>query len=164
MGGMGGGMFNIAPKKSVRESVRTVCLEHGKKEPSSRVKYDVKPIGEVVERPEVALLCAQIGTGRMNQAAGQAAVWHVNNDIPWQYLATKTTRPMQGHAFVQSYFSPQQLMVAQNSVGMLEKFVKDNKVEFKSESNGTTSEDIESESDELASTALDSEEEAVEEE
>ena len=97
-------------------------------------------------------------------AIDPAAVWHVNNDIPWQYLAAKTTKPMQGHAFVQPYFSPQQLMVARNSVGILEKFVKENNVEFKPESNGTTSEDIESESDDFTSTALDSEEETLEEE
>ena len=149
MGGYGGGMYNIAPKKTVRENVKTVCLEHGKKEPNSRVKYDVRPIGDVVEKPEIAILCAQIGTGRLNQEAGQAVVWHLNNDIPWEQLATKMTTPQQGSPLVRSYFTPQQLMLAQKSLEQVTQFVEENNVEFiKPEENTKTT----SEGDEPAST------------
>lgn len=138
--------FNIAPKKTVRENLKTVCLEHGKKEPNNRTKFDVRPISEVVEKPEIAILCNQVGTGCLNQAAGQAAVWHMNSEMSWQQLATKTTTPQQGSPFVKPYFNPQQLMVAQNAVGQVVQYVKENNIDFKKEkeSGGTTSDGSES--------------------
>ena len=135
MGG-GGGMFNIPPKKTVRENIKTVCLEHGKKEPNSRIKFDVKPISEVVEKPEIAILCANIGTGQLNQDVGQAAVWHLNSNMSWQQLAAKT-RTQQGQPD-RPYFTPQQMMVAQNAVGQVTQYVKENNVEFKKTENETT--------------------------
>ena len=139
-GGGVGGFFNIPPKKNVREDIKTVCLEHGKKEPNSHIKYDVRPINEVVEKPEVALLCAQIGTGQINQDVGQAAVWHVNCGLSWEQLAVKTMT-QQGQP-PRPYFMPQQLTVAQNAVVGTVQFVKENNIEFKQTkaSGGKTSE------------------------
>ncbi|MCS5605812.1 MAG: hypothetical protein NZ936_09510, partial [Alphaproteobacteria bacterium] len=45
MGGGGmGGFQNIEPGRVRKLRVATVCLEHGKKEPNPRVKYDIIPI------------------------------------------------------------------------------------------------------------------------
>jgi len=66
----------------------------------------------------------------LNQDAGQAAIWHLNNDMPWEQLASKTTPPQQGTPFVRPYFTPQQLMVARHSIERVMHFVKENKVEF----------------------------------
>lgn len=142
-GGMGGGGWSIAPNRTTRERIKTICLEHGKKEPNLRVKYDVRPIDEVAKNPEVALLCAQIGTGQLDQNAGQAAVWHANCDMSWQQLASKPAPQRPGHPTVNPYFSPQQMVAARNAVLQAEQLVKDNNITFKKKEqpkNETTSE------------------------
>ncbi|MCL2304091.1 MAG: hypothetical protein FWC43_01965 [Planctomycetaceae bacterium] len=51
----------------------------------------------------------------MDKDAGQATIWHLNNGMSWEQLAAKTrTQPGQPK---QPYFTPRQLMVAQNIVG-----------------------------------------------
>ena len=40
--GMGGGMFNVAPEKVGKFKVPTVCLEHGKHDPTPRVTYEIR--------------------------------------------------------------------------------------------------------------------------
>ena len=40
----GGGLFNVPAEKVGKIKVVTVCLEHGKIEPNSRVVYELRPI------------------------------------------------------------------------------------------------------------------------
>ena len=47
-GGRGGGWF-VAPEKTVRQKIRTVCLEHGKKDPYGGQEYALVPIETVSE-------------------------------------------------------------------------------------------------------------------
>ena len=125
MGGMGGGgMWNVAPEKSVKENLRTVCLEHGKREPHPGIKYQAVPLEYVAKKPEVAVLCSLIGTGRMDQKSGQAAVWHLNNNMSWQQLASKTIKSTY-ELQPRPYFTQQQMMLAHNTVLKATKFVKD---------------------------------------
>lgn len=141
--GGGGSGWSIAPNRSARDRVKTVCLEHGKKEPNIKIKYDVRPIEEVAVSPEVALLCAQVGTGQIDQNAGQAAVWHANCDMSWDELEAKTTAKQYGNPFVNPYFSREQLDIAKTAMARAEEFVKENKIAFKKKDptkTGTTSE------------------------
>ena len=107
MGGMGGGRYNIvddmsstpqrknvrtyqlAPKKSIVETVRTVCLEHGKADPTPRMKYEMRPLADVTTRKEVQLLCEMRGNNAVHPDVAQAAVWNLNNDISWEELNAK---------------------------------------------------------------------------
>ena len=50
MGGMGG-MMNVAPERVHKFKVKTVCLEHGKKDPNPRVPYALKPLREFTTDP-----------------------------------------------------------------------------------------------------------------
>ncbi len=82
-----GPMFNLPPEKVCRLKLRSVCLEHGKPDPKPLIKYQIKPIDEVTEKPEVVEVCAMLGRGEVSQRIAQLAAWHLNNDMSWQQLA-----------------------------------------------------------------------------
>ena len=88
-GGMGGGMFNLAPEKVRKLRVTTVCLEHGKKEPNPRTKYVMIPIEMFPQKAEVLELGKMLSTGKLDQTAAQAAVWHYTDGMSWNQLARK---------------------------------------------------------------------------
>ncbi len=90
MGGMGGGgMFRVAPDKPGKFRVTTVCLEHGKTEPNSRVPYTIVPLEKLNQDPAISKVCDLLGQGRIGQHTAQAAAWHIANGLSWDYLATK---------------------------------------------------------------------------
>jgi hypothetical protein len=91
MGGMGGGMgmMNVPPEKVGQINVPMVCLEHGKREPSPRIPYEIRPLESATSNPEVVEVCRMLGTGQLNQRAAQAATWHLNNGMSWEQLAAK---------------------------------------------------------------------------
>ena len=67
MGGMGGGIMNVAPEKVGQCKVTTVCLEHGKAEPREAIPYEIKPLETVTTNPGVRELCQMLGNGQLNQ-------------------------------------------------------------------------------------------------
>lgn len=122
--GGGGGSWNLEPDKVLRQKVHTVCLEHGKKEPRATVKYVMRPIEEVTDSKEVQILCNLVGTGKVDQQAIQAAVWHLNNDISWDQLAAKTYKPRIDVPRVVPYFSDRQMNMATDLVKTAKKVVE----------------------------------------
>lgn len=107
-GGMMGGFQNIDPGKVNRFKCTTVCLEHGKKEPHARAKYDIVPLNEFTEDKNVAEICYMLGFSGINQNAAQAAAWHFTDDMSWEELANKIgAEHLNGT--VDPYFQPQQL-------------------------------------------------------
>ena len=103
--------YSIAPEKSVTETVRTLCLEHGKADPTPKMKYEMRPLEDVTSRREVQVVCAMRGNDAVNPDAAQAAVWNLNNDMGWDELASKRTRSM--GVLPQPYFDPAVLDAAQ---------------------------------------------------
>jgi len=89
MGGMGGGMFNIGPEKVQKIKIVTVCLDHGKTDPSPRVPYQPVPIDSVAKDPAVAELVKMMSHGQLDQHSAQAAAWHLQNGLTWEQLAQK---------------------------------------------------------------------------
>ncbi len=87
--GGGGGLFNIAPEKVAEIKVPTVCLEHGKREPSKYIDYQVKPIDQVNSTPEVVEALKLLAAGKTNQKVAQAVTWHYANKMSWEQLAAK---------------------------------------------------------------------------
>ena len=108
----GMGAFNIAPEKVRKIKVNCLCLDHGKPDPTPRMKYQIKPIESYVDRPAVIELVKAFGKGGLDHAAAQAATWHLNNDISWQQLAAKTTGRRQLLGGKEPYFLPNQLRAA----------------------------------------------------
>jgi hypothetical protein len=102
-GGMGGGMFNIPPEKIEDFKVATVCLEHGKKDPNSKIPYELKPLEEHTKTPGIHEMCKALGEGKLNQRAAQAAAWHLESGMSWQELAAKRINRANGTS--EPYFS-----------------------------------------------------------
>ena len=116
LGGMGGGMggqgfFSIPPEKTVKLNYVSTCLEHGKKEPNSRVKYQMVPVDMYTHDAVLAELITMVGRGRLNPQAAQAAVWSRSDKMSWAELAAK----FRYNVFRQKrrYFSRAQLQGAQ---------------------------------------------------
>lgn len=111
-GGFGGGFMNVAPEKVGKLKVAGMCLEHGKKDPNPRVKYEIKPIESVVKNQEVIEVCKMLGRGAIPQNTAQAAVWHIQNGLSWEELARKNRVRLRS-GYTEKWFSPQELAFAQ---------------------------------------------------
>ncbi len=110
-------MFSIAPNKTHRESVRTVCLEHGKKEPGPSVEYTIVPIDMYTDNKTTQVLCSMLGDSELNQNAVQAAVWNAENGLSFEELASKTKQEGNNN-MPESYFLKEELSA---SVSLLAK-------------------------------------------
>ena len=108
MGGMGGGFFNVAPEKIAKIKVAAVCLEHGKKEPNSRITYEIQPLEKLQSSPGVLEVCSMLGNGVIDQRAAQAAAWHLANQMSWQQLAAKYVKRASGRR--EPYFNRLELI------------------------------------------------------
>ena len=116
MGGMGGGAFSVPPEKTKVLKITTVCLEHGKKEPSSRMAYKLVALDTFSTDPKLQAILASMGRGELSQKVAQAATWHVANGLSWDQLAGKKIdrlgRPDD------AWFSPNELLMAHRSVAV----------------------------------------------
>lgn len=110
-GGMGGGFFNVAPDKVGKIKLPTVCLEHGKHDPTPRAVYEIKPIESFTKDPKVIELCKMIGRGEVNTHIAQAAAWHLSNGVSWAELANKDRIKLR-NGYTEKWFSPQDIVVA----------------------------------------------------
>lgn len=110
--GGGGGAFSVAPEKTARIDVPLLCLDHGKRIPSSKKPYKIIPAEEhLSSRPDVIELLAAFGRGDLHRDSAQAAVWHANSDVSWQELAAKLDGT--ARSFVRNpYFSRQEIQTA----------------------------------------------------
>lgn len=115
--GGGGGFFSIPPEKIVRLPVKSVCLEHGKPEPSPRMKYRVFPVEYVSKDPVLKELLNLVATGRINEKVAQAAAWNIANKKSWQELAAMRFRRL-GSLPDTPHFSHLELTYAQNLVAV----------------------------------------------
>jgi hypothetical protein len=117
-------LFNIAPEKVGEIVVATVCLEHGKLEPSKYVTYEVKPLSECTTKPGVAEAIALLHDGKTNQKVAQAVVWHLANGLTWDQLAAKKVNRV-GRADT-PYYDAMELNAAMELNKHVEKLAKAN--------------------------------------
>ena len=124
-GGLGGGagLFSIPPEKTVLLPFKSVCLEHGKVDPSSRMTYKVIPVDQFTKDPVLQEVVRMVGTGRLDSQSAQAAVWHVSNKMSWRELASKQQKRIQGST---PYFSNRHVMRAQQIVALAQANVREN--------------------------------------
>ena len=117
MGGAGANFFSIPPEKRVLVPVTTVCLEHGKAEPSPRMTYRIVPVSEFSKDARLNELLKLVASGRVPAQGAQAAAWHLSNEMSWRELATKSVRRL-GGAPPTPYFTRTDLMLAQELVSV----------------------------------------------
>jgi hypothetical protein len=130
----GGGFFSIPPEMVVRIPVTSVCLEHGKPEPSSRMEYEIHPVESVSKDPILKELLNLVASGRINPNVAQAAAWNIANGKSWQELAAmKFNRLAQPDT---PQFSHAELAYAQQLAAAAKQRAVD-----KAEKDGTKSED-----------------------
>jgi hypothetical protein len=137
MGGMGGGaaggagFFSIPAERTVSVPMTSVCLEHGKANPNSRMTYRLARPSEVSDRPELPELLKLVGQNKINQGAAQAAAWHIASGMSWEKIAAEkwdhVGRPDT------PYFSQDQLMAARMVVSDVQAKARDKAKEEKTE-------------------------------
>lgn len=84
------GFFSVPADKIVRVPYRSVCLEHGKPDPTPRMTYRIGKVEEFSDDPVLAETLKMVATGEHDTQAGQAAAWHVANKLSWKQLGDKT--------------------------------------------------------------------------
>ncbi|MCE2784447.1 MAG: hypothetical protein LW699_06145 [Pirellula sp.] len=115
--GMGmGGMMRVEPDRPRKVTVATLCLEHGKADPTPRMKYRIVRLSEVNANPEVAELCKALAQGKVPQNTAQAAAWHIANGLSWEELASKP-RMISQYTGIELYFSNNEIQNALRLTG-----------------------------------------------
>ena len=117
-GGGGAGFFSVPPDKIVRVEYSSVCLEHGKREPTSGMRYRPVQVEQYSKDPVLKELLARVGNKEIDSEAAQAAAWHVCNDMSWEQLATKK-RGVRGANKHTPYFSGNAISSARTVVALV---------------------------------------------
>lgn len=102
-GGFGGGLQSIPPEKTIKMKYVSVCLDHGKPDPTPQGHFKIVKVEDYTENPVLQELITMIGTGQMAPKPAQAAVWNITDNMSWQQLAAKGVRDHLGrhHSFFQ---------------------------------------------------------------
>ena len=115
--GMGGGLFNVLPNKKISKRYRCVCLEQGKKDPSTRMKYKVVPLKHFSTDPTLVELLDLLNKKKVKQAVAQAATWNITNKLNWQQLVGLNRRYLNGATT--PYFRAADVFAAKRLLGRL---------------------------------------------
>jgi len=89
---LGGPPFNIAPEQVRFIDLHCLCLEQGKPNPRTGVKYELVPLDEANADPRLPELLAAAARGEVDRDTAQAAAWHVANNLSWEQLAELSQR------------------------------------------------------------------------
>jgi hypothetical protein len=118
MGGFGGmgGFMNVEPEMTRKVKVKGVCLEHGKEDPSPRMKYAIKPIETFTDKSDVHEVCKMLARGEITQNVAQAAAWHLMDDMSWNELAAKDRVVSKLRNYREKWFSRQEITLADRVV------------------------------------------------
>ena len=116
-GGGGGGVFNIPPGKVGKVSLTTVCLEHGKPNPTLAMDYTIAPLSKVTSDGSVAEICRMLANDEVIQPVAQAASWNLTDGLSWRkMLVLNRLERMDG--YYERFFTPNQLAFAQQVVAV----------------------------------------------
>lgn len=111
------GVATIPAGLTVQVSLKSVCLNYGRPEPSSRMAYKLVDPAKTAASPALIELLASYGP-RINQETMQAAAWHLANDLEWSQVAGLPDRSIPGTSA--RLFSAAQVRSAQQLVAAAE--------------------------------------------
>ena len=101
--GGGGGAFSVPPEQVGAMTLTSVCLEHGKTNPSPRMTYELRRTEDVVQDPVLRELLILVGDGRIDRKVAQAAAWHLTDGMGWNELAAEGYDPLGSAARVHTF-------------------------------------------------------------
>lgn len=113
----GGGPFSLPPERTKTLRVATVCLEHGKREPSPRIEYRMEPLAESASDPRLQDVISALADGRVSQKVAQAAAWHISSGRSWEQLGAEMIEMAGGDPDV-PFFAPAELAAARRLVDL----------------------------------------------
>ncbi len=111
------GIFNIPAGRAIKIKADCVCLEYGKPEPDARMEYELKPLAEVCDKPELAGVLRSLGDEQIDQRVAQAAAWHLTNELTWDKLASLLRREV--GAYKEMQFTGSEVAAAKRLVEKL---------------------------------------------
>ena len=114
------GTFPLQPHKTRTFRFATVCLEHGKPEPSPRIPYKLQRLESFSGDPRLAFVIDGLASGAVTQKVAQAAAWHIANGLPWERLAAEMIDHAGGDPD-EPFFSVAELAAAQVLVAAADK-------------------------------------------
>jgi len=88
----GPAIFSVPPGKVVRIPVKTVCLEHGRPTPASRMEYRIFKVERFSKDPALFELLTAVANEKHSQKVAQAAAWYMASDKSWKQLAAMRFR------------------------------------------------------------------------
>lgn len=116
-GNLFGGMFHIPAGRAIKIKAEAVCLEYGKPSPDARMKYELRPLAEVCDKPELAAVLTSLGKDQIDQRTAQAAAWHLTDELSFHKLAGLLRREV--GATKEYQFTHDQVAAAQNYLAKL---------------------------------------------
>ncbi len=102
-----GPIFSVPPGKVVRIPVKTVCLEHGRPTPASRMEYRIFQVDRFSRDPALFELLTSVADGKTSQKVAQAAAWHMASDKSWKQLAAMKFRRLGGRPDIPEFTQSQ---------------------------------------------------------
>ena len=87
---IGGFFCSIPAEKTVQIELQSVCLDHGKRTPSSKMSYELVPLAEHAEDPALVALLESPEFFHTSRPALQAAAWNLQNGVPLKSLSRTT--------------------------------------------------------------------------
>ncbi|TWT92686.1 hypothetical protein [Stieleria varia] len=82
-----GGLFRIGAHKMRKLSVLSVCLDHGKAEPSAKIPYELVPLDSLTSDEELSRALLALRQKELSHQAAQAIAWHRVCGLTWNKLA-----------------------------------------------------------------------------
>lgn len=116
------GFFSIPPEKTVQIALNSVCLNHGRRDPSAALKYQLVR-AETVTTDPVLLQLLEEYSPRTNRDVQQAAAWHLANGLTWEQIAQLTDQKVPGNPT--PLFTPRQIQGARELVEQVRKRAAD---------------------------------------
>ncbi|MFQ5731321.1 MAG: hypothetical protein ACE5KM_05120 [Planctomycetaceae bacterium] len=113
--GAGGGIFSVPSKRIVAVPFKSVCLAHGKPEPTPKARYRMVKVEDYTSDKTLQQLITLVGTRTIDTRVAQAAAWHLTDKMSWRQLAMKKRKRLGGVGPV-PYFAPAHVYAAQRLV------------------------------------------------